>query len=243
MNKPKVSFMIAAMWLLAGVTSCASDAPKPADPAPNQQVKQAETVSSNNAYASIPSGEIQHAVTEVEFIWDAKDPYYGYNRVPVVARVHIDSIDGGRAFSPISDQYVFPQTIGTMTVRDVYKGDVKPGDQLNYSRVGGTVTFDEYWSSLNQQQRDKMLHLNNGHKPAAKKYIQEKVLDDVDIEAGKEYVVFLSPQSSKDGKLHEYFMDGFQFGLREAKGSGVETTVLNNETNTWERLDSLVKLP
>lgn len=154
MNKPKVSFMAAAMLLLAGVSSCASDAPKPADHAPKQQVKQAETASSINVYASIPSGEIQHAVTEVEFIWDAKDPYYGYTRVPVVARVHIDSIDGGRAFSPISDQYIFPQTIGKMTVRDVYKGDVKPGDQVNYSRVGGTVTFDEYWSSLNQQQRD-----------------------------------------------------------------------------------------
>lgn len=88
-----------------------------------------------------------------------------------------------------------------------------------------------------------MLPLNNGQRPTSKKYIQEKVLDDVDIEAGKEYVVFLSPQSSKDGRLHEYFMDGFQFGLREAKGSGVETTVLNNVTNTWERLDSLVKLP
>ncbi|ALV42157.1 hypothetical protein AU252_14195 [Pseudarthrobacter sulfonivorans] len=243
MNKPKVSFMIAAMLLLAGVSSCASDAPKPADHESNQQVKQAETSSSNNVYASIPSDEIQHAITEAEFIWDAKDPYYGYNRVPVVARVHIDSIDGGRAFSTISDQYVFPQTIGKMTVRDVYKGDVKPGDQVNYSRVGGTVTFDEYWSSLNQQQRDKILHLNNGQRPTAKKYIQKKVLDDVDIEAGKEYVVFLSPQSSKDGKLHEYSITGYQFGLREVKGSGAETTVLNNETKTWESLDSLVKLP
>lgn len=38
-------------------------------------------------------------------------------------------------------------------------------------------------------------------------------------------------------------MDGFQFGLREVKGSGAETTVLNNETKTWESLDSLAKLP
>lgn len=73
-----------------------------------------------------------------------------------------------------------------LTVREVYKGDLKPGDRVNYSRVGGTVIFDEYWSSLNQQQRDKILHLNNGQRPTAKKYIQKKVLDDVDIEAGKE---------------------------------------------------------
>jgi len=37
-------------------------------------------------------------------------------------------------------------------------------------------------------------------------------------------------------------MDGFQFGLREVKGSGAATTVLNNETKEWESLGSIVKL-
>jgi hypothetical protein len=68
MNKLKVSFTAAAVVLLARVSSCASDSPQPADHASNQQVKQAETASSKNFYASIPSDEIQHAVTEVEFI-------------------------------------------------------------------------------------------------------------------------------------------------------------------------------
>lgn len=203
----------------------------------------AETAKSNDAYANIPSDEIQHGQSDVDFLWDAKDPYYGYNKYSIVARVHIDSIDGGRVFSPISDQYVFPQTIGKMTVREVYKGDIKPGDQLKYSRVGGTVTNDEYWGSLNQQQKDKALSQNNGQRPTGPKYVQEKVADDVDIEVDKEYVVLLRPQSSKDGKLQEYSIDGYQFGLREAKGSGAETTVLNNETKTWESLGSLVKLP
>ncbi|MDQ0680554.1 hypothetical protein QFZ30_003936 [Arthrobacter pascens] len=244
MNKLKVSFMVAAMLLLSGVSSCASDARQPVDHASNQQVKQTETGSSNDAYASIPSDEIQHGQTEVEFLWDAKDPYYGYNNLPVAARVHIDSIDGGRTFSPITNQYVIAQTIGKMTVREVYKGDVKPGDQLNYSRGGGIVTFDEYWSSLNQQQKDKAVSQNNGRRPTPeKKYVEKKFIDDIDIEVGKEYVVFLLPQSSKDGKLHEYLMDGFQFGLREVKGSGAETTVLNNETKEWESLGSVVKLP
>ncbi|UKA63034.1 hypothetical protein [Arthrobacter sp. FW306-04-A] len=222
-----------------------SGAPKAVDQAPNQYARPAETAPliSNDAYAGIPGDQIQHAGADVDFIWDAKDPYYGYNKYPIVARVHIDSIDGGRVFSPISNQYVFPQTVGKMTVREVYKGTIKPGDRLNYSRVGGTVIYDDYWNSLLQVQRDKILRLNGGQKPADKKYVQQKITDDIDVEVGKEYVALLTPQSSKDGKLIEYSMDGFQFGLREAKGSGPSTTVLNNETKEWESLGSIVKLP
>ena len=243
MNKLKLSFMIAAVLLLAGVTSCASELPKPATQESQQQVRSVENSNSADAYAKILDTEIQRGTTDVDFLWDAKDPYYGYNSVLIVARVLIGSIDGGRTFSQISEQYVFPQTFGKMTVREVYKGDVKPGDQLNYSRVGGIVTFDDYWSSLNPQQKEKILYLNHGQKPADKKYVEEKLTDDVDVEVGKEYVVLLKPQSSKDGKTHEYFIDGFQFGLREVRGVGAESTVLNNETNEWENLGSIVKLP
>jgi hypothetical protein len=243
MNKQKASAVVVAVLLLSGVSSCASATPKPVDHESNQQVGQAPTANSNDSYATIPSEEIQRGQTEVEFLWDGNDPYYGYNNLPVAARVHIDSIDGGRTFSPIFDQYVYPQTVGKMTVREVYKGDIKPGDQLNYSRLGGIITFDEYWSSLNQQQKDKWLSQNNGQRPTPeKKYVEKKFIDDIDIEVGKDYIVFLLPHSSKDGKLHEYFIDGVQFGLREAKGSGAETTVLNNETKEWESLGSVVKL-
>lgn len=243
MNKLNGAFMAAAVVLLGGISSCASDAPQPADLASNHQVKQAETTNSNDAYAGIPGEEIQRGEAEVEFLWDANDPYYGYNKLPVAARVHIDSIDDGRSYSPIFDQYVYPQTVGKMTVREVYKGDIKPGLQLKYSRLGAIVTFDEYWNSLNPQQKDKALHQNNGQRPTGPKYVQKKFRDDIDIEVGKEYIVFLMPQSSKDGKVREYFMDGFQFGLREAKGSGAETTVLNNVTKEWESIGSVVRLP
>lgn len=228
---------------LSGAPQVLSEASKSADRASKQQPNPAGTANTDNAYASIPSDEIQHLGSSADFLWDVKDPYYGYNKHPVVARVHIDSIDGGRSYSPIFDQYVFPQTIGKMTVREVYKGDIRPGDQLNYARVGGIVTFDEFWNSRTQQQKDKALHYTNGQQPSGPKYVEQKVDGDIDVEAGKEYVALLSPQSSKDGRFHEYFIDGFQYGLREAKGSGAETTVLNNETKTWESLGSIVRLP
>lgn len=127
---------------------------------------------------------------------------------PIVALVHIDSIEGGRTYSPVFEQYVAPHTYGKMTVREAYRGDVKPGQELSYSRLGGIVTYEDYWKSLNKQQQDKILHLNNGKQPAHKEYVKDTASDDIDIESGKDYVAFLTPQSSKDGKVTEYVIGG-----------------------------------
>ena len=227
---------------MVSLTSCASELPD-REQELNQQPGVTASMEPNDAYANIPHDQIQEAGTDIDFLWDSRDPLYGYNKYPIVARVYIESIDGGRTFSPVSNQSVFPQTVGKMTIREVYKGDVKPGAQVTYSRVGGTVTYDDYWSSLNQEQKDKILGLNHGEKPNDTKYVQAKITDDIDVEVGKEYLALLLPQSSIDGRLHEYFITGYQYGLREAKGSGAATTVLNNETHTWESLGSFVKLP
>jgi hypothetical protein len=197
---------------------------------------------SHDAYANIPSDEIQHAETESDFIWDAKDPYYGFTKVPVVARVHIDSIDGGRTYSPIFNQYTFPQTIGKMTIQTVYKGDVKPGAQLTYNKGGGIVSFDEYWKSLNPQQQDKFTHLNGGQKPTGIQYVKKMYSEDAEITVGKDYIALLLPQQYKDGTAEEYSIQGFQYGFREVRGSGTGTTVLNNGTKEWESLGSVVPL-
>lgn len=242
MNGSRAS-VTAGVLLLISLSSCAPRITKPLDPGPSQQVEQATPPSPNDACANIPADQIQQAGTDVDFIWEPKDAFYGFKKYPVVARVHIDSIDNGRSFSPISDRYVFPQTIGKMSVREVYKGDLEPDTQVNYSRVGGTVTYDDYWNSLNQAQREKILQLNRGQKPTDAKYIQAKITDDIDVEVGKEYVAFLQPQTAKDGSLKEYSITGYQYGLREVRGTGDEATVLNNETQTWESLGSYVKLP
>jgi hypothetical protein len=199
----------------------------------------------NTAYSSISSNDIQFNVSEGDSIWNTTDPYYGYNKLPVVALVYIDSIDGGRNYSPIFEQFVYPQTFGKMTVLEVYKGDIKPGEQLNYARLGGIITFEEYWNGLSEAQKNKILYQNKGIKPTEKKYVQEKFLGDIDIETDKNYIVFLKPHTSKDGKHQEYFIDGMQYGLREAKGyvdgSDAKMTVLNNETGEWESPSILLK--
>lgn len=195
-----------------------------------------------NAYAKIPKDQILFIGSDGDSAWNVNDPYFGYNKLPVVALVRIDTIDGGRNYSPVFGQYVYPQTVGKMTVLDVYKGDVVSGQTLNYSRLGGIVSYDDYWSGLNPEQRDKITYLNNGKKPSDKKYVQKKFSEDIDIEVGKKYLVFLLPQDYKDGSGKEYFIDGAQHGLREAKGNGKDITVFNNDTKQWDNINKIVKL-
>lgn len=202
-----------------------------------------EQPSSHDAYAGIADEDIARFQSFGEFGWDTRDPYYGFNTLPIAAVVHIDSIDGGRTYSPISGHYVYPQTFGKMTVLTVYKGDVKPGQQLNYIRLGGIVSYDDYWNSLNPQQQDKRLHLNKGEKnPTGIKYVEQKFSGDVDIEAGKNYLVFLTPSASKDGSRVEYSINGVQYGLRKVQGTGSDMKVYNNDTKEWESLSNVVKL-
>lgn len=234
MNKSKLyTLMVAAVLTLGGATWYALASSTKNEPSQTKQTaSQVEKV--HNAYASISSSDIQSTGSEVDFMWQPES-------YPIVALVHIDSIDGGRTYSPVFEQYVAPHTYGKMTVRESYRGDVKPGQQLSYSRLGGIVTYEDYWKSLNKQQQDKILHLNNGKQPLHRKYVKDKSVDDIDIETGKDYLVFLTPQSSKDGKVQEYVIGGYQLGLREAKKSDAKTTVLNNETKEWESVSSVVK--
>jgi hypothetical protein len=235
---------ISTLMLLFGVLIFAFILPNLADKQTDQIASHSEK-KKNDTYANISSDDIQFIGSDGDYLWDTRDPYYGFNKLPVVALVHIDSIDGGRNYSPIFEQYVYPQTFGKMTILEVYKGDVKTGEQLTYARLGGIITFEDYWNGLSEGQKNKILYQNKGVKPTEKKYIQEKFLGDIDIEADKNYVVFLQPQTSKDGKHQEYFIDGMQYGLRETKGyvdgSDANMTVLNNESNEWEILSRILK--
>ena len=209
----------------------------------NETVDTTKKVAAYDAYANIPKEDIAAMQTYGEGGWDTRDPYFGFKTRPIVAVVHIDSIDGGRTFSPITNQYVYPQTYGKMTVLNVYKGDIKPGQQLNYERLGGIVSYDDYWNGLEQSQRDKRLYLNNGDKnPTGIKYVQQKFSDDIDIKVDTNYLVFITPDTAKDGSRTDYALNGMQYGLREVRGSGDNITVLNNDTKKWDKLGDVVKL-
>lgn len=236
----KVYFLVVAAVTISGMLAYALIVTANTRKQTSQTTSKTENKNSVNAYASIPDSDIQLISSEGDFYWDTKNPYYFYDQAPVVALVHIDSIDGGRNYSPIYEQYTYPQTIGKMTVRQVYKGDVKAKQRLTYSRLGGILTYDEYFKGLSKAEQSKINYLSKGEK-STEKYVKTKFIDDIDIETGKDYIVFLRPLTSKDGKYQEYTIDGMQYGLREVRGTSDEMKVLNNETRAWENPDTILR--
>lgn len=186
-----------------------------------------------DAYAGINSDDIEN----LGLLWEVG---FDQEQIPIAALVHVDSIDGGRNYSPIFERYIVSETYGKMTILEVYKGDVQTGQELQYSRTGGIITRQEYLNALNAPgSEETYLH---GRRPAEKKYIKEYIVDDIDVEVGKNYLAFMIPESSKDGKYHEYRITGVNFGFREVRGSGGEATIFNRVTGKWESLSSVVKL-
>lgn len=99
----RVLLALGAAWLAGQAPDQHVDQARPAAPSGTpQQTGPLQKVmpSPSDAYAGIPRSEIQSIGAVVDVLWDATDPYYGFNTVPVVARVDIDSIEGGRVFSP-----------------------------------------------------------------------------------------------------------------------------------------------
>ncbi len=203
-------------------------------------------VAAVNAYDTIPDDEIWSIKANATPLPWYNEEYYLNDAAPIAALVRIDSIDGGRAFSEVTKDYMFPYTFGKMTVLEVYKGDVELGKQINYTRMGGIVTYDEYVESLSENERDKFLRNSGSEHP---KYVEVKFDDGIDIEPGKLYVTFFEAQYNPDGGLEYYGLDPTNYGLREVQGydskaraASSDLRVLNNLTDEWETLDKLIRI-
>lgn len=196
----------------------------------------------NDAYAKIAQSNIEEHVSTIDTNWDLANPYYFFENSPIVAIARIDSIKGGRNFNSETKQYVAAQTFGKMTIKTVYKGNINANYVLDYCRLGGIITYDQYWDGLLPKEKEKILSLNNNQKPKHKSYVKEKFIDDIDIEVGREYLVFLIPQKTDDGKNDEYAITGMQHGLREFKFDKRNPKVLNNTTKIWDDLSAVIRL-
>ncbi len=195
-----------------------------------------------DVYAGISIEDTFEIMSYGDLSYDPNDSDEMANRSSDVVLVTILSIDGGATKNEYTDEYVYPYTYGRLVVHEVYKGNLSIGDEIIYTRTGGIVSVDDYYASLHDAQREKIMS-EGGIKQA---YVKIMFDNDISIEVGKTYLVYLGDDTMAYPPIKDsYIIQGFQGGMRKIQDSVERSTsenrqVFNNYTQSWENLDHIV---
>ena len=199
-----------------------------------------------NAYEDL-EGEVLHVISNAELNHSISDLSLMMGMSSNVVLAKIVSIDGGSNFNQITNEYVYPYTFGKMEIIDTIKGEVEKGETVTYARMGGIVSFEDYYNSLYPAQKEKHL----GSLESIPSYVKMQFNGDIDVEIGKTYLMCLINSNEGNVALEDaYAIIGWQGGLREIaidnsiqpyslKNPSVQ--VLNNFTGEWENLTELLE--
>lgn len=136
-------------------------------------------------------------------------------------------------------------TYGTLLVDKTYYGSLETDTVITFAKPGAMmISRSDYEAAQDPELQEKLQSLHTDDNGEI--YYNIRVEDDIDIEAGKTYLIYLNKLENKDA----YEIIGLQNGLREAD---VEETaavsllddvsginILDNNTGEWESLDSYV---
>ena len=160
----------------------------------------------------------------------------------------VDSIDGSNNYSEVSGEYVFPYTYGRITILESYKGDFPIGESVEFYRLGGTISIDQYHAGLSEGELEKLSSLGENSMLNKSQWVQRTISGDIEVEEGKTYLMYINPESAYYGKPNTYAIVGLQGGLREVQNvntnkarSASDLKVLNNFTNQWEDITSIIE--
>ncbi len=185
-----------------------------------------------------PENDIITVGGVVDTAIDLSNPQALATESAYIVLARIDAIDGTNNYSEISQQYVLPYTFGQMTVLENYKGELTLGEKCGFYRLGGTLPAEQYYAGVLSPEANakrQAMQAENGESDAGK-YVRDLAVGDIEIEAGKAYLVYLVPENSYYGKPDTYAIIGYQGGLREARRVDGVWQVLNNFTGEWEDL-------
>lgn len=165
-----------------------------------------------------------------------------------IAIVRIISCD----YSTAKYDSVAGQTFGKMLVSNVIKGDLEPGDVLEYAAIGGYLTIEEWESQQPEeanQKRDYLRKQNGITVDKANTYMHVQFDRCIDVNEGNTYLAYFN----YNDEIGAYEFIGFHNGLMEldlTKQKAVSvienldmnaTKVLNNNTRQYENLNNYVE--
>lgn len=165
----------------------------------------------------------------------------------------VKNIDGAINYNAKENIYTMTQTIGEVEINKIIKGNIQEST-IPFIRLGGTIKFSEYEKSLLESQKNKLeLVKTLTEEEKETKYVVDEIADDISIENGKTYLMYLKYDSDYD----RYGIVYVGQGLREVQTTNNakvkssttmklttedthEIKVKNNDTGEYESLSDVV---
>lgn len=181
--------------------------------------------------------KVLKVTSDYDYAYDLSNNKELCNHHDNIALIEITDVGGSSNYNDKLNIYVDIFTYGNAVVKEVYKGNLKKDDKIAFTRLGGEIEFDQWKKGLNERQ------LNRLKDDEVYTTVVSKSENDIDVEKGKTYLVFLDHTSSQ--KDNEYAITGFAYGMREIDTSKTltessEIMVKNNFTDKYEPLSSIV---
>lgn len=207
----------------------------------DETTNQESTELNQNPNSNVQNDDAYVISSFIDLSYNNSDPQTMAERSDGIAIVKIKSIDGVSNYGNGVQQYVYPYTYGEMEVIQTLSGDIEEGTTVKFSRLGGTMPFDEYLEGLSETERAKFTNQD-----IEKRKAKITFDGDIDIEADKTYLVYLKNSTVHYADSGAYEIIGFEGGLREIQTTSSYSTnsdlkVLNNFTGEWENLSDVVK--
>lgn len=175
-------------------------------------------------------------------------PEYLLEKSDAIILASVISVDGASA----KYNSIVGMTYGKLLVSKTIKGQVKEGEILEYLKPGGFITvtdWEKYQDPEANAKREYLRQVNGADIDKDNTYISLGLPDDIEIEAGKMYLIYLNYSDTYE----KYEIIGLGTGLREVN---IEKTnivtyshntddntlkIKNNKTGEYESLNQYIE--
>ncbi len=196
-----------------------------------EDVKEKEN--NNNAEKKV------NLISDLDIVVDysKKDVRRKYQKEVILGRV--EDITGTENVDSKTGEETHIKTLGNISVLKVYNGNLKEGEKIAFSKVGGEMKFEDYikGSSSARKKLEDNAEFNNIKEEERKNLIiSDRIKDDVVLEKGKTYLFYLEKIEGSNRCNICFFGDG----TREVKKESNETLVKNNRTGEYEKIEDVI---
>lgn len=150
----------------------------------------------------------------------------------------ITNLEAATNYNPTKKSYGKARTPGTLEVLQVLKADENEKiTEIDFLEVGGLISYSEYEKSLlpaQKAKRDYLMQQNGNINSKNNVFVRQKVENQLDLEEGKTYIMYLEYNSDYD----KYMVVNQPYGVKEYNTKTGK--ILNHVTNSVETLEKSI---